>query len=118
MEQTCWNLWIIAVDAVPDGDKADAILLKNDFRIEAGLRIISANSLYALHQYQSHFSGFNVGNQPLSRERSKLPQATRHRRSGHSFRTHGQQHSLQDIFLIDNRIAAPSQVVVTRESPV
>lgn len=67
MEQTRRNLWIIAADAVSDGDEADTMLLKNDFRIEAGLRIIFANSIHALRQYQSHFSGFNVGNQPFSR---------------------------------------------------
>lgn len=104
---------IVAVDSVADGDEAYSEFSEKDFRIKTGLQIISANSAHVLRQNQSHFSGFDIGNQPLPCKTLKIA-------SGPSVIGVVDAVSIPVVrgiafeifFLIDDRITVSSQVIV------
>ena len=56
---------IRAVHTVADGNKSDALLPKEDFRIEASLQVVPANAGHILCQHNADLPGFDVRQHPF-----------------------------------------------------
>ena len=56
---------VVAVHAIGDGDKVNAVLPEEHLRVKAGLQVITTRPTHVLDNDMGHLSGLDVRHQPL-----------------------------------------------------